>query len=43
VTVAVTESAAAALLSPQAVRERCGNIAAAIEAGRPAHWRIAGV
>jgi hypothetical protein len=40
VTVAVTESAAAALLSPQAVRERCGNIAAAIEAGRPAHWRI---
>lgn len=39
-TAAVTESAAAALLSPQAVRERCGNIAAAIDAGRLAHWRI---
>jgi hypothetical protein len=33
-------AAAAALNSPAAVRERCGNIAKAVEGGRSAHFRI---
>jgi hypothetical protein len=40
VTVAVTESPAAGLLSTAAIRERCGNIAAAVGAGKSRHFRI---
>jgi len=40
VTAAVAASPAAALLSAAAVRERCGNVAAAVAAGRSRHFRI---
>ena len=39
-TAAVAEAPAAALLSAAAVRERCGNVAAAVAAGRSRHFRI---
>ncbi len=39
-TVAVAESPAAALLSAAAVRERCGNIAAAVSAGESRCFRV---
>ena len=39
-TVAVARSPVAALLSPAAIRERCGNIATAVTAGRSRHFRI---
>ena len=39
-TAAVAASPAAALLSAAAVRERCGNVAAAVAAGRSRHFRI---
>ncbi len=39
-TIAVAPSPAAALLSTAAVRERCGNVAAAVTAGRSRHFRI---
>ncbi|MFO1317524.1 MAG: URC4/urg3 family protein [Burkholderiales bacterium] len=39
-TAAVAESPAAALLSAAAVRERCGNVAAAVASGRSRHFRI---
>ncbi len=40
VTAAVSASPAAALLSPAAIRERCGNIAAAVTAGQSRRFRI---
>jgi hypothetical protein len=40
VTVAVAPPAAATLLSPTAIRERCGNIAAAVTDGHSKHFRI---
>ncbi|MEO8506222.1 MAG: DUF1688 family protein [Betaproteobacteria bacterium] len=39
-TVAVAQSPASALLSPAAIRERCGNIAAAVTAGTSPHFHI---
>ena len=39
-TAAVADAPAAALLSAAAVRERCGNVAAAVAAGRSRHFRI---
>lgn len=39
-TAAVAEAPAAALLSAAAVRERCGNVAAAVAAGQSRHFRI---
>jgi len=40
VTTAVAESPAAALLTTAAIRARCGNIAAAVTAGRSRHFRV---
>jgi hypothetical protein len=40
VTAAVADPAAAALLSTAAIRERCGNIAAAVTAGQSRHFRV---